>query len=133
MYVVTSVHVQERVPIISVVKGRRSGWATAADLPNLPMLSDLASNDHDRKVLEFLSLAPAMGRPFFMPPNTPVERVAAIRNAFMLTMKDPQFVQDAERSKLDLSPTSGEELEQITIQTLSAPNEVLELAKKAMD
>jgi tripartite-type tricarboxylate transporter receptor subunit TctC len=109
------------------------GKAKAADLPDLPMLSDLASNDQDRKVLEFLSLAPAMGRPFFMPPNTPAERVAAVRNAFVLTMKDPQFVQDAERSKLDLSPTSGEELEQITRDTLGASKDVIELAKKAMD
>jgi len=109
------------------------GKKKASDLPNLPLLSELTGNAEDRKVLEFMSLAPAMGRPFFMPPNTPPERLGAIRKAFGTTMSDPFFIQDAEKSHLELSPSSGEELELITKETLGAPKSVIDLAKKAME
>src|SRR6476620_2057947 len=51
------------------------------DLPNVRQLQDLADNDRDRAIFDYLCLVPAMGRPFFMPPGTPAERAAAIRLA----------------------------------------------------
>ena len=53
-----------------------------------PLLPEVATSERDREVLSFLSQLPSMGRPFFMPPNTPPERVAAVRRAFELTMAD---------------------------------------------
>jgi tripartite-type tricarboxylate transporter receptor subunit TctC len=108
------------------------GAAKAPDLPNVPLLHELASNDTDRGVLEFLSLAPALGRPFFMPPNTPAENVAIIRDAFMKTMKDAQFVDETTRSRLDLNPITGDELKRLTDRTLNMPPAVIEAARKAV-
>jgi tripartite-type tricarboxylate transporter receptor subunit TctC len=84
-------------------------------------------------VLEFLSLAPAMGRPFFMPPRTPDDRVAAVRKAFNATMIDPAFISDAQKSRLDLTPVTGEELQKIVIETLQASANVRAIAAKAME
>ena len=53
----------------------------------------------------------AISRPFVLPPGTPKERVQLLRKAFMATMGDAEFLADAEKSNLDLSPLSGEELE----------------------
>ena len=59
-------------------------------------------------MLDFLSLVPALGRPFFMPPGTPPERAAAIRRAFELTMKDAGFLAEATKGKLDVAPLTGD-------------------------
>ena len=108
------------------------GAAKAPDLPNVPLLHELASNATDRAVLEFLSLAPALGRPFFMPPNTPAENVAAIRAAFAKTMTDAAFVEETTRSRLDLNPITGDDLKSLTDRTLNAPPAVIEAARKAL-
>lgn len=109
------------------------GRTKAADLPNLPLLHELTTDLEERRVLEFLSLAPAMGRPFFMPPRTPDDRVAAIRRAFNATMTDAGFVADAQKSRLDLTPVTGEELEKIVAETLQASANVRAIAAKAME
>lgn len=108
------------------------GAKKAPDLPNTPLLHELASNEKDRAVLEFLSLAPALGRPFFMPPNTPADKVEAIRAAFAKTMKDPQFIEETTRSRLELNPITGEDLRQLTERTLSMPAAVIDEARKAL-
>jgi tripartite-type tricarboxylate transporter receptor subunit TctC len=108
------------------------GARRASDLPNVPLLHELSKNDADRAVLEFLSLAPAMGRPFFMPPGVPAERVAAARKAFMATMKDPQFRTEAEKSRLEVNPLSGEELQALAERTLAMPPEVIQRARQAL-
>ena len=86
------------------------GLRKTAALPKVRMLQDLATNAKHREIFEFLCLVPAMGRPFFMPPGVPAERVAAVRAAFAATMKDPGFLDDARRARLDVEPLTGEEI-----------------------
>src|SRR5262245_9909489 len=80
--------VETRKAVVLVQMGLRR----APELADVRLLHELATNDKDRLTLEFLSLAAALGRPFFMPPATPPERVAAMRAAFAATMKDPAFL-----------------------------------------
>lgn len=108
------------------------GASKAPDLPNLPLLHDLATDPEDRAVLEFLSLAPAMGRPFFMPPGTPNDRVGAIRAAFAKALADNLLQQEAAKIRLDLNPVSGEELNAIARRTLDMPATVIEKARAAI-
>lgn len=105
----------------------------AADLPNVRLLQELAGNERGRQIFEYLSLVPAMGRPFFMPPGTPAERVSAMRTAFIATMKDPAFLSEAARSKLEVSPLLGAELAAIVAKMFGAPADVLASAKAAME
>jgi tripartite-type tricarboxylate transporter receptor subunit TctC len=51
-------------------------------------------------------------RPYVLTPGTPKERVQLMRKAFADTMKDPEFLADAKKSKLDINPLTGEELEE---------------------
>lgn len=53
----------------------------------------------------------AMNRPYVLPPGTAKERVSLLRKAFMETMKDPEFLADANKSKLDVEPLPGDEAE----------------------
>ena len=103
------------------------------DLPNVRQLQELAGNDRDRAIFDYLCLVPAMGRPFFMPPGTPVERAAAVRAAFAATMKDPAFLDEAKRSKLEISPLSGDDLVRLVERMFNAPADVRAAAKAAME
>ena len=109
------------------------GLRKAAELPNVRMLQDLAANPKQREIFEFLCLVPAMGRPFFMSQATPPERAAAIRQAFAATMKDPGFLEDARRARLDVEPLTGEEIAQIVARKFNAPDDVRAVGKKAME
>ena len=109
------------------------GLRKTAELPNVRMLQDLATNPKHREIFEFLCLVPAMGRPFFMPPGVPAERVAAVRAAFAATMKDPGFLEEARRARLDVEPLTGEEIAQIVAKKFSAPDDVRAVGKKVME
>src|SRR5207237_5423187 len=89
------------------------GLRKAQDLPNVRLLQELANNEKDRQIFEYLGLVGAMGRPFFMSPGTPPERAAAISKAFADTMKDPGLLEEASRSKLEIAPLTDEALMQI--------------------
>jgi tripartite-type tricarboxylate transporter receptor subunit TctC len=109
------------------------GLRKAPELANVRLLTEVAGNESDRQVFEFLSLAPATGRPFFMSPSAPVERVDAVRKAFVATLKDPAMLEEARRSKLEISPLSGDELTQIVAKMFNAPAGVIGAAKAAME
>jgi tripartite-type tricarboxylate transporter receptor subunit TctC len=99
-----------------------------ADLPKVPVAISLAKTEEARELIHIgIHSVSAISRPFILPPRTPKERVGLLRKAFMATMNDPEFRADAERSNLDLSPLSGEELEK-TVNGLFKVNPVL-LAK----
>jgi len=109
------------------------GLRKSPELPKVRMLQDLAVNPKHREIFEFLCLVPAMGRPFFLPPGAPPERVAAIRKAFAATMQDPAFREDARRARLDVAPLTGEEIAEVVAKKFSAPEDVRAVGKKVME
>jgi tripartite-type tricarboxylate transporter receptor subunit TctC len=83
-----------------------------ADLPKVPLAISLAKSEEARELIQVgIHNVTAISRPFILPPRTPKERVELLRKAFTATMNDAEFRADAEKSNLDLSPLSGEELE----------------------
>jgi tripartite-type tricarboxylate transporter receptor subunit TctC len=68
------------------------------ELPDIPTMQDLANNDMDRQVLTFISVDSAISRPLVTNAGVPRERVEALRRAFDATMKDPEFLAEAEKS-----------------------------------
>ena len=80
------------------------GLTKAPDLPDVPLLMDLAKNADDKAVLKLLSAPTTIGRPLFTSPGVPEERVKALRAAFDATMKDPDFLADAEKRDFDINP-----------------------------
>jgi tripartite-type tricarboxylate transporter receptor subunit TctC len=77
----------------------------------IPMIWDFISDPEDRAVLELIFGQLEFGRPFVAPPGVPADRVAALRKAFGDTFRDPNFLADVDRLKLDLDPRSGEEVQ----------------------
>ena len=97
------------------------GLTKAPDLPDVPLLMDLAKNDQDRAVLKLLSAPTTIGRPLFTTPDVPPERVKALRDAFDATMKDPAFLAQAKKQNFDLNPVSGEEMQKIVADIVASP------------
>lgn len=100
------------------------GLTKASDLPNVPLLMDLASKPEDRELLKLLSAPSTVGRPFFTSPDVPQDRVKALRAAFDKAMKDPELIAEANKQTLDLNPSSGEELERVVLDILGTPKAV---------
>ena len=109
------------------------GLSKAKDLPDVPLLMDLARNDEDRAALKLLSAPPTIGRPVFAPPGIPEERLQALRAAFDATMKDPAFLAEAKLEGLDIEPVSGEDLQKIVTDILIAPAPVTERLSKLIE
>jgi tripartite-type tricarboxylate transporter receptor subunit TctC len=97
--------------------------------PDVPTLAELMTDPLHKQVAEFLSAESDFGRSVFLPPGVPADRVAMLRAAFEKTMKDKDFLADAARLRLTIEPMSHEELARITVKVVTAPKDVIELAK----
>lgn len=102
------------------------------DLPNVPLALDYAKNETDRKVMQLFFSQKTAARPVLAPPGVPADRVALLRSAFMKMAADPQFKKDAEKSKLEIAPTSGEAVEKVVKLIASASPEMIERLKDAL-
>ena len=97
-----------------------------------PEIWSYIKDDERRKVTEIVVSQQAFERPYFAPQGIPAERIAALRAAFAETTGDPQFLTDAGKIGLDISPMSGEKLQQIVEKLYSTPKLVLEQARRAI-
>jgi tripartite-type tricarboxylate transporter receptor subunit TctC len=105
----------------------------AEDLPDVPTVDELAKTDDDRGIVGFMLSGNKLGRPLAAPPGTPDERVAALRAAFDLTMKDPRFLKDVEMARSEFGPIRGEALQDSVAQILKTPMPLVDRAKKILE
>jgi tripartite-type tricarboxylate transporter receptor subunit TctC len=101
------------------------------ELPEVPTVVELARNDEERQVLRAVMNATEIGTAFFTTPNTPKDRVLALRRAFDDTMKDPEFLAEAEKTHLTIGPLPGEELQKLVAEVAAMPPEILEKVRAA--
>ena len=84
------------------------------DLPKVPVAIELAKTEEARKLIQAgIHDTAAITRPYALPPGTPRDRVQILRRAFRKTVKDKDFLAEAVKSKLDVDPVSGEDVEKI--------------------
>ena len=108
------------------------GLTKDKELPDVPLLLDLATAPDDRAALKLLSAPTAIGRPIFTTPGVPQERVDALRAAFNATMKDPAFLATAAKANMDLNPVSGEELQRIVADLFATPPSAVQRLKEIL-
>jgi tripartite-type tricarboxylate transporter receptor subunit TctC len=97
-----------------------------------PEIWQYIKNDEDRKVAELVISQQAFERPYFVGPGTPAELVATLRAGFDATMRDPQFLAEAEKTGIDISPLPGAELQEMVQKLYAAPKDIIERAKQAI-
>jgi len=99
-------------------------------LANVPHLRDLLTETKHKQMIDFLEVSPNVGLGIYLPPGTPADKVAALRASFMATMRDPVFLSDAAKRKVDVNPIPGEQVQAMVAKAYSAPPAVLrELSK----
>ncbi len=91
-----------------------------------PSIYDFATTPETRETFEFLDATLALGRPVFAPPGIPKDREAALRAGLAAALKDPAFLAEAQKQKLDISPASGEELAERVQRLYRTPIAVVE-------
>lgn len=103
-----------------------------ADLPQVPLIMDMVKTPEQREILRLVFAGQVMGRPYLAPPGLPAERLAALRKAFMDTMKDPLFLAEAEKLKLEITPVAGEAVQKLVAEVYGTPPEVVKKAAAAV-
>jgi tripartite-type tricarboxylate transporter receptor subunit TctC len=110
-------------------------WALqkSPELDDVPLFLDLAKTDAERAALRLMLARLEYGRPFFLPPNVPAARLEALRRAFDATMKDPAYLAEADKLKIDVEPLSGEEVAALVAQVARTPAETVARVRAAME
>ena len=98
----------------------------------VPLVKDYVPDDDDKKVLDVIFVSTILARPYIAPPGLPAERVKALRQAFLATMKDPEFLAETGKLQLNIDPTSGEDMERIVGEAYALPEAIVQKVRKAV-
>src|SRR6516165_1301551 len=110
-------------------------WALqkSPEIDDVPLFLDLAKSEAERAALRLMLARLEYGRPFFLPPNVPPARIEALRRAFDATMKDPAYLAEADKLKIDVEPLSGEQVAALVEQVSRTPADTVARVRAAME
>ena len=104
----------------------QGGAASSTALKGVPFVADLAKTPEQRAAIEFLYAGENIGRPFFAPPDMPADRAKMLQDAFMATMRDPEFLADAKKQKLDVEPRDGAHIAEVIRKAFATPKSIVD-------
>jgi tripartite-type tricarboxylate transporter receptor subunit TctC len=104
------------------------------DIPaEVPLVIDIAKTESDKQALKIIFANQSLGRPYVMPAGVPADRLAVVRRAFVEMTKDPAFLADAAKRRLEINdPKSGEEIHQILREVYDSPADIVAAAQRAI-
>jgi tripartite-type tricarboxylate transporter receptor subunit TctC len=103
----------------------QTGLKRMAQLPDVPLVSEIAETEEDKAVLRLLTYREVLGRPYFAPPGVLADRLAALRTAFAATMKDEAYLADAATSRQEINFTDYIGMQQVIADAYSVPKATL--------
>jgi hypothetical protein len=95
----------------------------------VPQIWKFIRSEDDKKAVELIISQQVFGRPYLAPPGAAAEPLRILRAAFAATMQDKDFLADAERTRIDVVPSSGEKVQQLVEQLYATPKATVERAK----
>ena len=105
------------------------GLKRDVDLPDVPLLMELATSDEQRQMFRLVSAPVAMERPFAAPPGVPKEQRDILRDAFYRMAQDKDFLADAEKLNMGIDAQRGEDVEKIVADIISTPDAIVQKVK----
>jgi tripartite-type tricarboxylate transporter receptor subunit TctC len=108
------------------------GMSKRPEIPEVPLMLDLLTAPEDRKVAELIFAKYGMSRPYFVAPEVPRERLAALRRAFDASMVDPALKAEAAKAGMELNPVTGEAVEALVARIMAAPADLAVRARAAL-
>ena len=103
------------------------------ELPDVPSIGDLVKSEDGKKMIKFIEVCELIGMGFWVAPEVPKDRVAALRTSFMATMNDPAFLADAKKRRAPIAPISGAELVKVVNNGLNVSPELVAKMKAAFE
>jgi len=103
------------------------------DLPEVPLMLEFAETEEEYQMLRLINLRGPFGRPFLVPPGISEDRAIALRKAFESMVKDPEFLADAARANMEITPISARELEDLLDEAYAAPDHIVERARELIN
>src|SRR3954471_4172818 len=100
--------------------------------PDVPTARELTLNDKSRALIALAELPYRLSRPFAAPPSLPEDRAKALQKAFLAVHQDPQYLEEAAKLKIDVSPIGGADVLRAIEDIANAPPEMLEYMKKLL-
>ena len=99
----------------------------------VPSVFKYATNEDDRKVVELIISQQVFQRSYIAPPGLPAELLETLRSAFDATMRDQDFLHDAETIRIDISPLPGAKVQELVQKIYAAPKDVVARARQAIN
>jgi tripartite-type tricarboxylate transporter receptor subunit TctC len=97
------------------------GLSKHRDLPHIPLVIDLARTEEEAAILRLIFARQVMAWPYVAPPGTPADRVDAMRKAFMQTLQDRNFLAEADKAGLEITPVAGEDIQKLVSRVYATP------------
>jgi tripartite-type tricarboxylate transporter receptor subunit TctC len=102
------------------------------EIADVPLVMDMAKTDEQKGALKLLFASRYAGRPYAAPPGVATDVLAALRTSFNATMKDPEFVAFAQKANLEVSPATGQQVEDLVNEVYKSPPAAIAAAKAAI-
>jgi hypothetical protein len=99
----------------------------------VPHVFKYVKTEDNRKVVALILSQQVFHRSFIAPPGTPAEQLSILRTAFDATMKDPQFLADADKLRIDVAPLSGAKVQEVVQKLYESPKDIIEKARQAIN
>jgi hypothetical protein len=99
------------------------------DLPDVPLLIDLAKSEDDKLLFALIATSAELGRPLTTTPDVPPDRLAALKSAYAAMLKDAEFLKEAQQLKIEVSPVLGDELQALVTRAISTPRPLIDRLK----
>jgi tripartite-type tricarboxylate transporter receptor subunit TctC len=110
----------------------QSSFKKVPELGPVPLVLELTQDKEKLQILKLILAAQQMARPFAAPPGIPADRKAALVAAFDATMKDPEYLADAQKMKIDVNPVSGADIDKLLAELYATPKDVVKKASEAI-
>ena len=99
------------------------------DFPDIPLSIELGRSPEEVQILRIVANATEIGKMVLTTPGVPADRVAALRRAFDATVKDPEYIAELNKQRLESIPLSGEEMQKLVAEVASVPPAILDKVK----
>ena len=109
------------------------GLEKLPDLPNVPAALDLVTDAEKKQVLTLILMRQEPGRPVAAPPGIPGDRLAALRSAFDATMKDQEFVAEAEKLQMEIEPLTAAQIDKLLAAAYATPKPIVQQAAELLE
>lgn len=100
--------------------------------PEVPLVKDYIKSEDDKRVLDVIFTSTILARPFIAPPEIPAERVKALRDAFLATLRDPEFMAEMARARVGIDPISGADMQRMVAAAYALPPALIQRVRDAL-